>query len=84
MGADARVGARDRRFGAARARTVRLHDRGYRLAHLHHPLPTVSTSPLPTFDACSRHFSKQHASAVRRNAGGLPGHARRREILGTK
>ena len=79
VGADARVGARDRRFGAARARTVRLHDRGYRLAHLHHPLPTVTHKPRCNLDACSRHFSKQHASRSGATRA-ASGQARRREI----
>ena len=35
VGADARVAARDRRFGAARARTMRLDDRRYRVAQRH-------------------------------------------------
>src|SRR5262249_55963273 len=57
MRADAGVGARDRGFGARRARTMRLNDRRYRLAY--HAL-----RPL----AVPRHLSKAYASS----AGYLP------------
>src|SRR5262249_50757410 len=55
--ADARVGARDRGFGARRARTMRLDDRRYRLAR--HALRSL---------AVPRHLSKAYASS----AGYLP------------
>ena len=76
VGADARVGARDRRFGAGRARAMRLHDRGYRLAHLHRPLSLDRQhAALPADRAQCR---PQHATcpaASRTAAGGKRGGA---------
>ena len=81
VGADARVGARDRRFGAARARTMRLHDRGYRLAHLHHPLPTaIVTLSLAATLTPAHAISASSMPAGPAQRGRRSGQARRREI----